>query len=133
MAITAPQRLRTQRRALPTLGVRKSGAPEERRGSAHERGYGARWRRARSAYLARHPLCCCCKSNGRIVAASLVDHIEPHRGDMAKFWDSDNWQPLCERCHNSIKSVMEQRVEAGKASITDLMLDRPLPEFFHQA
>jgi 5-methylcytosine-specific restriction protein A len=37
------------------------------RPSATRRGYGARWRRARAAYLARHPLCVPCR---RLVGSS---------------------------------------------------------------
>lgn len=132
MPTIAPQRLKSQRLALPTLGRMPSGRTEERRGSAHDRGYGARWRRARAAYLRQHPLCVCCRANGRIVAATLVDHVEPHRGDMAKFWNSSNWQALDDNCHNRIKAVLEQRFEQGKLSSADLKLDRLLPEFFHQ-
>jgi 5-methylcytosine-specific restriction protein A len=64
-----------------------------RKGST-ERGYGGRWQRARAAFLAAHPVCSC----GGL--ASVVDHITPHKGDAAIFWDSANWQPLCEICHN---------------------------------
>ena len=32
--------------------------------------------------------------------ATVVDHIIPHKGDMDIFWDEDNWQPLCKRCHD---------------------------------
>ncbi len=35
-----------------------------------------------------------------IVAAVLVDHIQPHKGDMTLFWRVDNWQPLCKECHD---------------------------------
>jgi 5-methylcytosine-specific restriction protein A len=31
----------------------------------------------------------------------VVDHIIPHRGDQALFWDEENWQPLCLVCHNA--------------------------------
>lgn len=75
-----------------------------------ERGYGSRWRRARAQYLQAHPLCGYCRQQGRVTAATVVDHIAPHRGDQALFWDSDNWQALCARCHSSIK----QRAEAGQ-------------------
>lgn len=64
-----------------------------RKGAA-ERGYGGRWQRARAAFLAAHPLCSC----GQL--ATVVDHIRPHKGDAGLFWDSANWQPLCETCHN---------------------------------
>jgi 5-methylcytosine-specific restriction protein A len=26
----------------------------------------------------------------------VVDHIVPHRGDKKLFWDSSNWQALCD-------------------------------------
>lgn len=71
------------------------------RGSAASRGYGSRWRKARAAYLARHPLCAQCARKGRIAAASVVDHIVPHKGDQALFWDVANWQPLCKPCHDA--------------------------------
>jgi 5-methylcytosine-specific restriction enzyme A len=54
---------------------------DRQRPSAARRGYGPRWRRARAAYLARHPLCVPCEAAGRLVAATIVDHIVPHRGD----------------------------------------------------
>ena len=34
------------------------------------------------------------------VTLTLVDHIVPHRGDQALFWDEQNWQPLCKSCHD---------------------------------
>ena len=51
-----------------------------------------------------------CEKRGRVTAATLVDHIEPHRGDMTVFWDRANWQPLCTTCHSSVK----QREEEGR-------------------
>lgn len=73
---------------------------EERRGSRHERGYTSEWYRYRAQYLRAHALCVSCEADGRVVAATVVDHIRPHKGDMGLFWDSDNHQALCEPCHN---------------------------------
>ncbi|TIX60322.1 MAG: HNH endonuclease, partial [Mesorhizobium sp.] len=42
--------------------------------------------------------------------ANVVDHIKPHRGDMRLFWNRANWQPLCTRCHSSIKQSRERRI-----------------------
>jgi 5-methylcytosine-specific restriction endonuclease McrA len=81
---------------------------DKQRGSSAKRGYGARWQKARAAYLAKHPLCIMCEELGRVTAATVVDHIEPHKGDMAKFWDSGNWAALCARCHNSAKQSFER-------------------------
>jgi len=79
---------------------RLRGRPRERRPSARRRGYTRRWERARRAFLAAHPLCAECLRQGRTRAADVVDHIVPHRGDMRLFWDMDNWQALCKRCHD---------------------------------
>ena len=70
------------------------------RGTAAERGYGSEWRRARDHYLQLHPLCVECAKKGIIRAASVVDHIVPHRGDQSLFWDQSNWQALCKSCHD---------------------------------
>lgn len=45
---------------------------------------------------------------GRMLHA---DHIDPHRGDVAKFFDKFNIQLLCEECHNR-KSQREGCVTA---------------------
>jgi 5-methylcytosine-specific restriction protein A len=70
------------------------------RGTAHQRGYTSAWTKARDAYLRLHPLCVHHQREGKFVAASVVDHVIPHRGDKVLFWDSGNWQSLCEPCHN---------------------------------
>jgi 5-methylcytosine-specific restriction enzyme A len=68
---------------------------DKNRGTAAQRGYGARWRKVRTHYLAKHPVCVrCCH------VATVVDHIIPHKGDMNLFWDRNNWQPLCKTCHD---------------------------------
>lgn len=72
---------------------------DERRGTAAERGYDGKWRKAREGFLAAHPLCAECAKYNRYTAATVVDHIIPHRGDKKLFWDRNNWQPLCRDCH----------------------------------
>jgi len=73
------------------------------------RGYGYKWQQARERFLREHPLCCYCQRTGRVTAASIVDHVIPHKGDDAKFWDESNWQPLCKPCHDSTKKAEEAR------------------------
>ena len=70
------------------------------RGGADARGYNAEWRRARKAFLQKHPLCAECGKAGKLTPATVVDHIIPHRGDKRLFWDENNWQPLCKSCHD---------------------------------
>jgi 5-methylcytosine-specific restriction enzyme A len=81
---------------------------DRQRPSAARRGYGPRWRRARAAFLAQHPLCAVCEGRGLVIAATLVDHVVPHRGDQRLFWDQGNWAPACKRCHDA-KTAREGR------------------------
>lgn len=74
--------------------------------------YGRRWRKARKAYLLRHPRCVMCAHHGKLTRATVVDHIRPHRGGVALFWDHDNWQPLCEPHHNITKQRFEKSNKA---------------------
>lgn len=75
-------------------------ATDRRKGST-ARGYDYRWQQARERFLMRSPLCAACEREGRVTAATEVDHVTPHRGDQALFWDETNWQPLCKPHHSS--------------------------------
>ncbi|NQX68474.1 HNH endonuclease [Paenibacillus alba] len=79
---------------------------ERERGSAAQRGYDSAWRKARLHFLKKHPLCVHCDNEGSIGAATVVDHIKPHKGDKGLFWERANWQPLCKR-HHDIKTATE--------------------------
>lgn len=91
-----PERPLSHEQRLKALGARPDGRP-----GARERGYDVRWDMARKHFLSQHPLCAGCHARGRTVAATVVDHIKPHRGDRALFWDTSNWQPLCVKCHGA--------------------------------
>ncbi len=78
------------------------------RPSARARGYDSKWQRESKAFLAlpenRHCACGC----GR--AANMVDHKQPHKGDMRLFWDRKNWQPMASvPCHVSRKQSQDRR------------------------
>lgn len=79
---------------------------DKRRGTSAQRGYGSRWKKVRVTYLQSHPLCVRCGEEGRLTPASVVDHIVPHKGDVALFWNSNNWQSLCKTCHD-VKTATE--------------------------
>lgn len=68
--------------------------------------YGRWWRKRRRQHLRQHPLCTFCLKQGKVVAANVADHIEPHRGDYHKL-RYGALQSLCAACHNSIKARME--------------------------
>jgi 5-methylcytosine-specific restriction enzyme A len=87
---------------------------ERPRESAAKRGYGRTWQKASKGYLAKHPLCVACAP--RVTAATVVDHIRPHRGDKALFWDSENWQALCAPCH-SRKTAQEDGGFGNRAGV----------------
>jgi len=70
--------------------------------------YNRRWRKARKVFLDLNPLCKFCAAQGKITAASVVDHITPHRGDPSLFWDKSNWQPLCSVHHQATKQAIEK-------------------------
>lgn len=84
--------------------------------------YGSRWDKARISYLRTNPLCRMCHEQGRTTAATVVDHIKPHKlkdaiksGDCLAisaaqllFWDKMNWQSLCKPHHDSTKQRMEK-------------------------
>jgi 5-methylcytosine-specific restriction enzyme A len=84
--------------------------------------YGRRWQNKRARFLRDNPLCVMCRREGHIVEATVVDHIRPHRGDEALFWDESNWQPLCKQHHDSTKQREEKH---GQKFGTDIN-GRPL-------
>lgn len=57
------------------------------------------WRALRTQQLRRAPLCAECLRAGKIVPATEVDHITPHKGDVNLFFDAKNLQSLCKKCH----------------------------------
>ncbi len=65
------------------------------------------WRALRLEQLQKEPLCRFCKERGIVTAATVADHIEPHRGDLEKFWDASNLQSLCSTCHSVDKQIIE--------------------------
>lgn len=73
----------------------------QQRGSSAERGYDSRWQRYRVVFLAANPLCKPCDVKGRTSAATVVDHITPHKGDHRLFWEPTNHQPSCKPCHDA--------------------------------
>ena len=97
------------------------------RAKTTERGYGGAWQKARKGYLANHPLCVMCEKHGRVTAATVVDHIVPHKQDWAKFWDHDNWQALCSPCHDRHKKIQENTGRQMGCDADGLPLDAEHP------
>src|SRR5262245_29953476 len=67
-----------------------------------------RWRRRSDAQLREHPLCAMCLKEGKVVPASVADHVIPHHGDPNLFWQGE-LQSLCTMHHSSSKRFEELR------------------------
>lgn len=66
----------------------------------------------RPSQLLKEPFCRECAQRGIRTRATDVDHIEPHKGDWAKFTDRRNLQSLCHSCH-SRKTMAEIREKSA--------------------
>jgi hypothetical protein len=66
----------------------------------------ARWR-LRARQLEAEPLCRVCKDEGRLTPATTCDHVDPHRGDVGKFW-AGSVQSLCDGHHSRDKRILER-------------------------
>ncbi|MGL6245691.1 HNH endonuclease [Pseudomonas sp.] len=93
------------------------------RQSAARRGYNRRWQAYRERYLQEHPLCVMHQQLGRIVEATVVDHIVPHKGDHKLFWDPKNHQALCKTCHDSHKQRLERSGKVVGCSLDGIPVD----------
>jgi len=60
--------------------------------------------------LLREPWCRECARRGIHTRATVVDHIQPHRGNWTRFIDRDNLQSLCKSCHDR-KTALEMAAE----------------------
>ena len=82
---------------MPTIPRKQTPDPrkkkQQRDRPQDKRYWSGAWRRARLAYIKKHPTCVVCDR-----LAKVVDHIQPVRLG-GEFWDSSNWQSMCESCH----------------------------------
>lgn len=67
----------------------------------------AAWSKIRTRQLSKQPLCARCYTEGKVTAATVVDHVFPHRRDAAAF-KVNLFQSLCAPCH-SLKTQDENR------------------------
>lgn len=74
---------------------------ERNRESSSQRGYGWKWQKTSNARLVKHLWCVDpYKVHELQEPATLTDHIIPVTGPRdPRFWDSKNWQSLCDSCH----------------------------------
>jgi 5-methylcytosine-specific restriction enzyme A len=95
--------------------IHRPSTSTPQRGTAAERGYDASWRALRLVVLAEEPLCRACEAEGRVEAATVVDHVVPLRAGGTH--QRANLQPLCAACHG-VKTAREDggfgRASAGR-------------------
>jgi len=77
----------------------------------------ARWQRRRARQLAEEPLCRTCATHGRVTAASVADHVVPHKGN-AELFHAGALASLCPRCHDGAKQS-EERLGYSNATDTE--------------
>ncbi|MFZ5678492.1 MAG: HNH endonuclease [Pseudomonadota bacterium] len=90
---------------------RRKAEADQRRPTAHQRGYDSKWQRESRMFLALPGNSHCSCGCGRI--ANVVDHVIPHKGNKRLFWDRRNWAPMNSHCHNSTKQSLERSMEAN--------------------
>ena len=89
----------------------------------YRRWYGLkRWKDRRKEQLIASPLCQMCERQGLTTAATVADHIEPHRGDEDLFWFGE-LQSLCKQHHDSAKQFEENRGYGGEVDLAGYPLD----------
>lgn len=67
-----------------------------------------RWQLRRLQQLQHDPLCAMCLKDNQVTAATVADHVVPHRGDPTLFWQGE-LQSLCSHHHNSHKQQLETK------------------------
>jgi 5-methylcytosine-specific restriction enzyme A len=110
---------------------------DQRRGTAHERGFTSQWAGFSTAWRNRYPLCgeradgrlyaehSRCVQQGLEVPAECVDHIDGHSrpDDRETFYDPRRLQSLCLDC-NRVKGIRHEgglgRPKTGAARRLDL-------------
>jgi len=74
----------------------------------------ARWQRLRWKILEQSIFTCAmCATIEADTSQLVADHIIPHKGNEALFWDEGNLQCLCRHCHDTVKNTVKKRMERG--------------------
>lgn len=66
------------------------------------------WKQLRDSWLRFNCWCVMCQQIGIRRKATVVDHINPHKGNQFAFLDRTNLQSLCKSCHDSPKARVER-------------------------
>jgi 5-methylcytosine-specific restriction protein A len=80
------------------------------RNEDYSRMYTWNWRKYSSTFLKAHPLCLKCLEDGKIIPATEVDHIVPHKGDKDLFWQEDNHAIFLDRNQIEIVQITSEHL-----------------------
>ena len=78
----------------------------------------------RQFQLSQFPFCAYCDAASIVKAATIADHIKPHKGNLSRFYDASNLQSLCKKCHDSIKARIENRSYDFGCDVNGLPVNR---------
>jgi 5-methylcytosine-specific restriction protein A len=67
------------------------------------------WQAIRIQVFVRDAYTCQMKGCGKVTSRPIADHVRPHRGDRARFFNPGNVQTLCKPCHDGAKQRAERR------------------------
>jgi len=70
--------------------------------------YDSHWTEYRTLFLSINNTCYMCEN-----FATVVDHLEPHKGDINLFWKEDNYIPLCKSDHDRVTNLFDRRHVIG--------------------
>lgn len=72
------------------------------------------WKDLRAWQLRIYPLCRRCTKYQRRTAATIVNHVKPHKGDTALFFNPLNLESSCKPCHDGATQSFERTgIERG--------------------
>ena len=63
-----------------------------------------------------------------VTPATICDHVEPHYGDVNKFW-LGTFQSLCKSCHDSTKRFIEKHGFRPDIGLDGMPLDPRHPVY----
>jgi hypothetical protein len=81
-----------------------------------------RWQIRRKQQLQQQPLFALCLQEHRVTAATVADHVTPHKGDYNLFWHGE-LQSLCTAHHNMTKKHIEHRGYSNAVDVDGRPID----------
>jgi 5-methylcytosine-specific restriction enzyme A len=88
----------------------------------------ARWMHTRFAHLGEHPLCQRHLQQGRIVAATVVHHVNPDKTTALAFF-AGPFESLCAECHDKLAGDEERHGFTSEVGLDGVPIDQAHPFF----